>query len=266
LNLKISIIIPSYNQGKFIEETISSILDQNYQPIELIIIDGGSTDNTVSILRKYDKFIKFWVSEKDSGQSNAINKGLKLTTGEIFAWQNSDDRYLPGAFEHINELMDQNDKIDLVFGGWNFIDVDGKIISNRKLNNYSLKKLQAGRKVPPQPAVFFRRSAIVKFGGINESLHQSMDYDLYLKIANKNNLFVTPRILGDFRIHQNSKTVSGKPIQIKEMQNIRKINLGYNSSLSDSVYWFYSDSVEKVKDYLHRKLNIFSLSDFFRIK
>jgi hypothetical protein len=93
-----------------------------------------------------------------------------------------------------------------------------------------------------------------------------MDYDLYLKIANKNNLFITSRILGEFRIHQNSKTVSGKPIQFKEMQDTRKENLGANSSFFDSIYWFYSDSIERSKDYLHRKLDIFSLSDFFRVK
>jgi glycosyltransferase involved in cell wall biosynthesis len=264
--LKISIVIPSFNQGKFIEETIESILNQKYNPLELIIMDGGSTDNTIEVLKKYDKFIKYWVSEKDAGQSNAINKGLKHATGEIFAWQNSDDKYLPGTFEHVNEIMAKDGNFDLVFGGWNFIDENSKVISSRKLDNYSLRKLHAGRKVPPQPAVFFRRSAILKYGGVNESRHQTMDFDLYLKIADKNNLYVTPRILGEFRIHRDSKTISGKSIQIKEMQDTRKENLGSNAGFFDSVYWLYSDSIEKLKDYVHSKLNIFSVSDLFRIK
>jgi glycosyltransferase involved in cell wall biosynthesis len=264
--LKISIVIPSFNQGKFIEETLESILNQNFNPLELIIVDGGSTDNTIDILKKYEKYLKYWVSEKDSGQSNAINKGLKFATGEIFAWQNSDDKYLPGTFEHVNEIMTRNDKINLVFGGWSFIDENSKVISSRKLDNYSLRKLHAGRKVPPQPAVFFRRSAILKYGGVNESRHQTMDFDLYLKIADKNNLYVTSRILGEFRIHRDSKTISGKSIQIKEMQDTRKENLGSSADFFDSVYWFYSDSVERLKDYVHGKLNIFSLSDLFRIK
>jgi glycosyltransferase involved in cell wall biosynthesis len=262
--LKISIVIPSFNQGIYLQETIESILNQDYSNLEIILIDGGSTDSSIRIIKKYEKYLKYWVSEKDLGQSNAINKGLKFATGEIFAWQNSDDKYLPGTFQHIDKIMTGDDKIDLVFGGWSFIDENGGLISSRKLNNYSLRKLHAGRKVPPQPAVFFRRSAVLKWGGINESLHQTMDYDLYLKIANKNNVFITSHILGEFRTHQNSKTVSGKSVQVKEMQNTRKKNLGANSTFLDSIYWFYSDSIEKLKDYLHSKLNIFSISDLFR--
>jgi glycosyltransferase involved in cell wall biosynthesis len=249
-----------------LEETIKTILNQDYPNLELILIDGGSTDNTIDIIRKYEKYLKYWVSEKDSGQSSAINKGIKFASGEIFAWQNSDDKYLPGTFQYINDLMNRNENIDLVFGGWNFIDENGKILSSRTLINYSIKKLHAGRKVPPQPAVFFRKRAILKCGGINETLHQAMDFDLYLKIANKNNLFVTSRILGEFRIHQNSKTVSGKPFQVKEMQHTRKENLATTSSVFDFIYWFYSDSIEWSKDYLHRKLGVFSLRDFFRVK
>jgi glycosyltransferase involved in cell wall biosynthesis len=250
----------------YLEETIKSILDQDYSNLEIILIDGGSSDDSLDIIIKYAKHLKYWVSEKDAGQSNAINKGLKIATGEIFAWQNSDDIYLPGTFQHVKAIMTGDNKVDLVFGGWNFIDEKSKVISSRILNNYSLKKLQAGRKVPPQPAVFFRRSAILKWGGINESLHQTMDYDLYLKIANKNNLYITPRILGGFRIHHNSKTVSGKPVQLKEMQHTRKENLGANSTFLDSIYWLYSDSTERLRDFLHSRLNIFSLSDFLRSK
>ena len=113
---KISVITPSYNQGNFIEETIRSVILQNYPNLELIIIDGGSTDNTIEILNKYDLWISYWVSEKDNGQSNAINKGLKIATGQLIGWQNSDDIYFPNAFYEIVKAFNKDRKSSIYFG------------------------------------------------------------------------------------------------------------------------------------------------------
>ena len=261
--MKISIVIPSFNQGCFIEDTIKSILDQEYSDVEIIVIDGGSTDNSVDIIKKYEKHLSYWISEKDLGQSHAIIKGLKIAKGEIFAWQNSDDKYLPGTFNFISDVFKNNSKIDLVFGGWNFIDSDGKFISLRNLNNYSLKKLRAGFLVPPQPSVFFRNAAINKAGGPNIEKRQVMDYELYIKIATENNVFVTPKILGEFRIHKMSKTISAKKEQVRELKETRNCILS-NCSISDKIFWQLSDIIEAAKDFTHSKFGVFSLRDLLK--
>lgn len=263
-NLKITIVTPTYNQGSYIEDTIRSIIDQNYSNLEYIIMDGGSTDNTRDIIKKYENSITYWESKKDKGQSEAITKGLKRSTGEIFAWQNSDDRYLPGTFKFVSETFENNPQIDVLFGGWNFIDEKGDKISSRTLKGFSVMKLRSGYKEPPQPAVFLRKSSIEKNGGLNELKHQGMDYDLYCRIINKDNIFVTDRILGDFRIHKKSKTISGKKAQVKELKEIRNELFKNKAGLFEKLFWLYSDATEYLKDYLHSKLNIFSIRDLFR--
>ena len=264
--MKISIVIPSFNQGIYLEETIKTILNQDYPNLELILIDGESTDNTINIIKKYEKYFKYWVSEKDSGQSNAINKGLKFASGEIFAWQNSDDRYLPGTFKYISEVFLNKKNIDVIFGGWNFINEKGEKISTRTLKRFNVMKLRAGFNIPPQPTVFFRKSSIERVGGLNELKNQVMDYDLYIKIINNDNVFITDRILGEFRIHSASKTISGKKEQIKELKETRKELLKCEAGLNEKLFWIYSDASESLKDYLHSKLNIFSIRDLFRRK
>lgn len=113
---RISIVTPSYNQAEFLERTIFSVLNQNYPKLEYIIIDGGSTDGSVEIIKKYDKYLTFWVSEKDNGQADAIRKGFARATGEILAWINSDDTYLPGTFLKVAKAFIKNPKVDLIFG------------------------------------------------------------------------------------------------------------------------------------------------------
>jgi glycosyltransferase involved in cell wall biosynthesis len=264
--LKISIVIPSFNQGIFLQETIESILNQCYPNLEIILIDGGSTDGTMNIIKKYEEYFKYWVSEKDSGQSNAINKGLKVATGDIFAWQNSDDAYLPGTFKYISEVFQNKKNIDVIFGGWNFINEKREKLSTRTLKRFNVIKLRAGYSIPPQPAVFFRKSSIERVGGLNELKNQVMDYDLYVKIINNDNIFITDRILGNFRIHSASKTISGKKIQLKELKETRKELLNSKVGLNEKLFWVYADASESLKDFLHSKLNIFSIRDLFRLK
>ena len=262
--LKISIVTPSYNQGVYIEETIKSVIEQNYSNLEYIIFDGGSTDSTCDIIKKYDGFITYWESKKDKGQSDAISKGLSISKGEIFAWQNSDDRYLPGTLDYVAEIFKNNPHIDILFGGWNYINAKGEKIFTVIPKRFNVTKLRSGYKIPPQPAVFFRRSSIERVGGLNLLKQQVMDYDLYIKIINKDNMFVTNRILGDFRVHSTSKTISGKKEQMKELKETRNEILKNQSGLHIRIYWFYSDVIETLKDYLHAKLKIFSIRDLLR--
>ena len=205
---KISIVTASYNQGQFIEETIQSVFHQNYPNLEYIIIDGGSTDNSVEIIKKYEKHLKFWVSEKDSGQAHAINKGLQYCTGEIFNWLNSDDYLETGALEKIANAFG-DDEVQMVAGKVrNFSSTLEEIVPNQNLTAEGLMCWQAGVKFV-QPGVWLRRSGIEDCGGIDEQFHYAFDWDLYIRY-----LYYFPLVkeiddlLVHFRLHENSKTQS----------------------------------------------------------
>lgn len=219
---KISIITPSFNQGQFIEQTIDSVLSQNYNNLEYIIIDGGSTDNSVEIIKKYEKYLHYWVSEKDNGQSDAINKGLKLATGDIFNWLNSDDYYEPSTFKKINEYFTPDDV--LVVSGRNNILKDNLIVrisSGLYLYN-SLEKTIGNAKID-QPGTFFRKDAIDKMGLLNPSLHFIMDREWwirYLLLFGLNGIKKVDDVFVNFRIHNNSKTNSFQDDFVKEALNL----------------------------------------------
>ncbi len=204
----ISIITPTYNQGQYIEQAINSVLDQNYPNLQYIIIDGGSTDNTVEIIKKYSSHLKYWVSEKDNGQADAINKGLKHCTGEIFNWLNSDDYLQPGALQKIGEAFNDQ-QVDLVAGGVNNFSADkNEIIANQNLSAAGLMRWDKGVQFI-QPGVWMRRAYFIHCGGINEQFHYAFDWDMLIRY-----LFVYPNvkyleeILVNFRLHDESKTVS----------------------------------------------------------
>jgi len=203
---RITIITPSYNQGNFIEETIRSVIDQGYPNLEYIIIDGGSTDNTVAIIEQYQQHLSYWVSEKDSGQSDAINKGLKVSTGNIINWLNSDDVMMPGCLHAIASHFKANPGIGLVYG--NIIHFNNNTEEVRPL--IKATRLHYYSKICfPQPATFFSRDIINTVGLIDEHIHFSMDWDLYIRalLAAFKPLQV-PEFLCRFRIHSNSKSVS----------------------------------------------------------
>ena len=260
-SLKISIITPSFNQGPYLEETIRSIIDQEYPLLEYIIIDGGSSDDSVDIIKKYEKYISYWVSEPDKGQADAINKGFKLAGGDILAWQNADDRYLPGTFAYISNIFGEKDNVEYVFGGWNIINGCGQFVSSRSMKRYSLRKLRSGMSIPPQPAVFFRNRIITKIGGLDISKNHVMDYDLYVKSINAENIFISDKILGEFRIHSESKTIKDKKGQVAELRCTRKALLAERATIKDKVYWLISDARESMKDYLHNMFHIYSFRD-----
>lgn len=176
----VSIITPSFNQGKFLEQTITSVLDQDYPNIEYIVMDGGSTDNSVQILKKHANKLTFF-SQKDRGQSDAINKGLKLARGEIVAWINSDDFYLPGTIKSAVEILTQNDKI-FVYGKGHHVDENGIFLEEYPTEPFSLKRL-AETCFICQPATFWRREVFDSVGYLDENLHFAMDYEYWIRIA-----------------------------------------------------------------------------------
>ncbi len=185
---KISIITPSYNQGQFLEETIRSVLLQNYPNLEYIIIDGGSTDNTVDIIKQYEPWISYWVSERDNGQAHAINKGLEKATGEIIAYLNSDDYYLPGTLFKVAEYFRQFPQTDLLHGICRYVNQEGEKIGEQFGNIQKLEEILDlwdvwwKKRQFVQPEVFWTRRITDKVGLFKEELNYVMDYDYWLRI------------------------------------------------------------------------------------
>lgn len=203
---KITIITPSFNQGQFIEETILSIINQDYDNLEYIIIDGGSTDNTVDIIKKYENKITYWVSEADNGQATAINKGLRLATGEIINWINSDDLLIEGALSKIAEQFVQYPKAMMIHGRIAYFGNQSYYSTN--LSPKNLKERYAAHICMPQPACFFRKGLIKEQGFLDENLHFSMDTDLYVRAGLNYDILQVDDVFAKFRLHQNSKSVS----------------------------------------------------------
>jgi glycosyltransferase involved in cell wall biosynthesis len=221
---KISIITPSYNQGLFIEETINSILNQNYPNLEYILIDGGSSDNTLEIIKNYSGHFKFWVSEKDMGQSHAINKGLERVTGDLFIWINSDDFLEPGALWKVADAF-LNFPNAVAFSGQTRI-IDGKtkgqikIVQNKVFSDNLSKTIGSERFI--QPSCFFNLKVINKsdVSPVND-MHYCMDYERWINILYKyweSPIYESEDIYTNFRLHQFSK--SGKEIENFEIEII----------------------------------------------
>lgn len=208
---KITIITPSFNQGHFIEETIESVLSQNYPNLEYIIMDGGSTDNTVEVIKKYEKHISHWESVKDKGQSDAIQKGLNIATGYVINWLNSDDYYTPGTLNKVGELF-SNLNTRVVAGksrifGEGYID---RFSQGTDIYPNNLSKTIGWARID-QPETFFRLEDWKTIGGVNQNFHYVMDKELwirYLLLNGLDGIIQLDDILVNFRLHGDSKTVS----------------------------------------------------------
>ncbi|MHB8580427.1 MAG: glycosyltransferase family 2 protein [Ignavibacteriaceae bacterium] len=220
--MKISIITPSLNQGKFLERTIQSVLSQNVEKLEYILIDGGSIDNTIDIIKKYQNYLAYWISEKDKGQSNAFNKGLDVASGDIIGWINSDDIYYDGAFSESVKIFNESPSVDVVFGDYNFIDEHDNIIKTRKEIPFDYNiYLWTKDCYHANCAAFFRRQCFERVGKLREDLHYGMDYEFYLRLGKINCQFKhTPKILGAYRYHTSSKSVAQLPEMKKEGERI----------------------------------------------
>ena len=206
---KISIVIPSYNQGQFLEETILSVVNQQYPNLELFVVDGGSTDNSVDVIKKYEQHFTWWISEKDKGQSDAINKGFARATGEIVSWLCSDDLYTPATLHKIaNYFSEQDDSVGLIYGGITTFKDGIELKSNWGYKNSTVERYFAGMAFS-QPAAFFLKKYLDKVGGgVNEELHYGMDFDLFCRLACVCNFVYVNDIFAKYRLHYQSKSVS----------------------------------------------------------
>jgi glycosyltransferase involved in cell wall biosynthesis len=206
---RITIITPTLNQSAFIERSILSVLNQGYPNLQYIIIDGGSSDSTVEVIKKYQDKISFWISEKDNGQSHAINKGLKKADGDIVNWLNSDDELLPGALEHLSDLYQKNPGKNLFIGRTEFYRDNYRYGENGQIVFKTAEITLAIGQVN-QPAMFYKREVIEKLGYLNESLHYCMDIDWWMKyllMFGIDNIQNSNKVLVKFNFHDRSKTV-----------------------------------------------------------
>ncbi len=203
----VSIVTPSFNQARFLEETIRSVLAQDYPRLEYLIVDGGSTDGSVEIIRRYADRLTWWVSEPDQGQTDAINKGFARARGEILAWLNSDDTYEPHAVREAVAFLQAHPEVGLVYGDANYIDEHGHVMGRFPAAQTDYARLRRGYVHIPQQAAFFRAALWRQVGPLDPSFYFAMDYDLWVRLAKISEIRYVPRLWANFRIHGDAKTI-----------------------------------------------------------
>jgi len=216
----VSIITPSFNQGAFIAATIDSVLAQDYPRLEYLVVDAGSTDTTLELLRSYGERVR-WISEPDHGQADAINKGITLTRGAIVAWLNADDLYLAGAVARAVAELQAHPQAALVYGQAEFIDRNGALLGPcAQVEPFSLDRLINDLDFIVQPATFFRRDAFLAVGGLDAQLRYCLDYDLWIKLAVRYQVRYLPELLARVRIYPTTKTASGGLERLEEIERM----------------------------------------------
>jgi glycosyltransferase involved in cell wall biosynthesis len=203
---RLSVVIPSYNQGEFIERTIKSIIDQDYPNLDLILMDGGSTDETMAIASRYRDHFAHIESGPDGGQSAAIVKGFSLATGKYISWLNSDDTYAPGALLAMGEMLAKNPEIDFAYGHTDIIDANENVVAHKKSVGFSLGVMKYAFLTVPQMSAFWTKQLYDDVGGIDTSLRFCMDYDLFVRMASRSAPVLINKHIGNFRVHGSSKT------------------------------------------------------------
>jgi len=216
----ISIVTPVLNGAQFIEETIRSVLDQDYPRIEYFIHDGGSSDHTVSLIKRYESRLSGWTSEPDQGQTDALNRALARTTGPILAWINADDFYQPGAFTAVAELFAAHPEAAAIAGAAWLTHPDGTRVLRRPHDLSRGGLLNWRRNWIAQPAVFFRRSAWQRVAPLDASLHWAMDFDLWLRLLDAGPMVPTDRVLAAFRQHARAKCYAAWPRMLEEARRV----------------------------------------------
>jgi glycosyltransferase involved in cell wall biosynthesis len=204
----VSVVTPSLDQGRFLADAIESVIAQGYEPVEHLIVEGGSTDETESVLDRYRDRITVIEERPRLGQAHAVNLGFQAARGEIVGWLNADDRYVPGAFRTVVQAFADAPEIDVVFGNWEEIDTEGQVVERYRARPYDTAEQLQGINLVAQPTVFVRRPLFERIGYLDESLHFVMDYELWLRASRVTELRWLDSTLAQFRIHDASKTTS----------------------------------------------------------
>jgi len=261
---RISIVVPSYNQGQFIEQTILSVLNQNYPETEFIIIDGGSTDNTINIIKKHEKYIDYWISENDRGQANAINKGFEIATGDWIGWQNSDDLYMPRAFFRLKELIESYQFVDVFYGNKICVDESLRVLRRQfycRPSKYIY--IKTGMTICNQSA-FIKRNLFREHGYLDERLNYAMDHEFFLRlILNGISMRHDLKLLGASRYHKDSKSCGDNKLKwtneklgIYRNLNITLKNINNNKKLVPKLLriglLFFDNRISLLKEALIR--------------
>ena len=263
---RISIVTPSYNQGMFLEETIRSVLLQGYPNLEYIIMDGGSTDESVEIIKKYESFLTYWVSERDRGQTDAINRGLSHVTGDIFTWLNSDDIYTPNVLSTIAQTF-QAQPFSICYGKSEFVDADGQFLFDwNYVQNLNVSRVIAENLVP-QPSCFLNTQVFKDHGLLDEQFQYAFDYEYWVRLLLEGTEIQSiPMVFSKYRLHDLSKTKSARSRFDSDMERIhQKILKTHNSTVvkravaycyrrfASEHYFWYGDRATSMS-YFHKML------------
>lgn len=230
---KLTVITPSYNQADFLERTILSVLNQNYPNLEYIIIDGGSTDSSVEVIKKYEKYLSYWVSEKDRGQVHAINKALERATGDYISFQNSDDVYFPDTFHRFGKAAMQSAD-DILYGDLFMISTTDEVTEILKTTSYSFEcQVLEGMQIHNQ-SLFFKRDLVKKYGPFDESYHFAFDYEFITRYTAPGTTTVrkVEGLGGALRVHADAKSSNIAPLGKKEHAKIKELYISTLGSTS----------------------------------
>ena len=252
-NPKISVITPSYNQGQFLEETIQSVLGQCYPNLEYIIIDGGSSDNSIDLIKKYSERITHWVSEPDRGQANAINKGLKMATGDIICWLNSDDMFLPGTLNYIAQQLDIK-KAQIIIGNSIHFNTNNEIFwGSNVIKSKQLYKLNIVDYII-QPSSFWTKITLEQVGFLNEKLHYTFDWEWFLRAEN-NQIEITAvsKYFSIYRIHEGHKSgQKNNNTREREIINIIRVYAGIEIAQIAEKIKPKAEKIRQIKYYIKK--------------
>jgi glycosyltransferase involved in cell wall biosynthesis len=237
--MRVGVVTPSFNQGRFIERTLKSVALQRGADIEHLVFDGGSTDNTVDVLKRFGSGVR-WISQSDRGQTDAVNKGFRATGGDIIGWLNSDDAYYPDAIVRVVAFFDAHPDVDVVYGLADHIDVDDRIIDAYPVEPWNFDRLCQTCFIC-QPAVFVRRRTIERFGLLDESLNYCMDYEYWLRLGKAGARFaLLPEKLAGSRVYAETKTLGARVAVHREINDMFRRTLG---SVPDSWLYNYAHAV-----------------------
>lgn len=227
--MKISLVVPSYNQARFLEETLCSILMQRDENLELIVVDGGSTDGSREIIQAFRPHLAHAIVERDRGQADAINKGMRLASGDVVGWLNSDDLLMPGALAAARRHFSKFPEAVVVYGDYLKIDEQSRVLAYRRQPTFHLGVCRYAYQTVPQPGSFYRASAWQAVGGIDEQLHFSLDYDLIMRLGAVGKVLHAGRCMSAFRLHNESKSVSRAEAFATDHDYVWKKNFGLDS-------------------------------------